>query len=280
MLRHELNFPWPPMNTLVVGTNKTDTILGLLKATMPEPFLLIDDGPIIDALPLPKRRREKSFFPEITHFDVTKHSFNPLKGMNHVKALEFLAVINAIFPEGENTLTKRYADFALLQALHNKPKDLTQLFPRADKKDVGLTDAAMKIDRLLLSPILTRVLTNPTNFSFSGVVLARLDRAELGDDDCYALANLLISQYKGQVVIPDFGFYGCAFHTSLIRQNRLIAGVNFLDEQPNLKNELLLIKEKRVGHCTAADAKTLAGYFGWHDGKTGYTEFILSLIGG
>lgn len=249
------------MNLLVVGTDKSPIL-----EQLPSNFLLIDDEIEIE---IPKRRK-------VIRFDVAKHSFNPLKGIDYPRARNFVDVINSVFPEGENTLTRRSASFALLEALLDKPKTLDQLF-RASK-DVGLIDARQKIDTLLLSPVLNRVLTRPTNFSFDGIILARLNRAELGDFDCFVLANLLISQYEGVVVIPDFGFYGCPFHTQLIRQNRLIAGVNFLDEAPELRNQLLLIEHKIVKHCTEDDAETLAGYLGWHKGKTGYSEFIQGLI--
>jgi hypothetical protein len=33
-----------------------------------------------------------------------------------------------------------------------------------------------------------------------------------------------MSYYKGQLVIPDFGFYGRDIHSRLIREERLIAG--------------------------------------------------------
>ena len=85
------------------------------------------------------------------------------------------------------------------------------------------------IRRLMRSPVLRRVLCNPTNFTFkpNSVNMARIDRAELGDFDALVLGLLLISQFKGQVVVPDFGFYGRDAHVSLIRQKRLIAGVKF-----------------------------------------------------
>jgi hypothetical protein len=41
---------------------------------------------------------------------------------------------------------------------------------------------------------------------------------------------LLIAQFKGQLVIPSFGFYGRDAHVNLIEEDRLIAGVNTLGE--------------------------------------------------
>lgn len=239
---------------LIVGTDKTD----LLPSS---PFLLIHDG---------------EFDVSIPHrtFDYQKHTFNPLKGMNYLNARTFLNVLNGVFPEGETTLTKRYSDYVVLQALLLKPKRLATLIE--DTKETQ--DAYQKIQTLLLSPVLNRVLTNPTNFSFKGTIVAKLDRAELGDFDAYVLANLLISQYKGRVVLPDFGFYQCPFHRQLLRQGRLHVGINAFDEVPEWKSQLLLIDEKSGHHCTAEDAATLAEYSGLSPGTNAFNDFIEQAI--
>ncbi len=251
------------MNVLIVGTDKTDTILEHL----PSSFLLIDDE--IDWLTIPPRRK-------VTRFDVTKHHFNPLKDMDFRKARDFISVLDAIFPEGQNTLTKKNSNFILLNALLSKPKNLSSLFPRATK-DPAQLDAYQKIQTLLLSPVLERVLNTAIDFPPKGIILARLNRAELGDFVCFVLANLLIAQYAGQIVVPDFGFYGCAHHASLIRQDRLIAGVNFLDET-KLRNPLLLIEKKIGHHCTAEDAEVLAGYSGYGRDSKGYADVVKGLV--
>lgn len=246
------------MNTLIVGADKQPILKHL-----PEQFLIIDDGSLIDALDLPKRRA-------VTIFDPAKHSFNPLKDIDYRKAREFVNVLDAIFPEGADTLTKRYSNFIILQALLNKPKSLDGLIEL--KKET--MDAYQKVQTLLLSPVLERVLNHSTNMSFKGIIIARLDRAVLGDFDCFVLANLLISQYAGTVVIPDFGFYACKFHSSLIRQNRLIAGLNSFDEVPAFKSQLLMIDTKMGSHCTPDDAKLLALYAGIIPGTNAYNDFI------
>jgi hypothetical protein len=121
-----------------------------------------------------------------------------------------------------------------------------------------------------------------------GIVLARLDRAVLGDFDAFVLANLLISQFKGQVVIPDLGFYGREHHTALIRQGRLIAGVNTLSELPVELRRTLLVgtdKENRIGsQAVYEDAEILAKYAGLKPDPqkrvNPYTEFIDEAISG
>lgn len=64
------------------------------------------------------------------------------------------------------------------------------------------------IEDLLTSPVLRQVLCNATNFPFKrgSVILARLNRAELGDFDALVLGLFLMLYFKGQIVVPDFGF--------------------------------------------------------------------------
>jgi hypothetical protein len=242
-------------NVLIVGSNK-EPVLDYLH----HPFLLIDDGALIDQLDLPSSRL----------FDVSIHSLDPLKDMTYKRARDFIAVLDAVFPEGPETLTHKNSNFVLLKALLSAPERLDTLVP--DTKDTR--DAYQKIQTLLLSPVLKRVLTRRTNKSLKGTVLARLNRAELGDFDCFVLANLLISQYRGQVVIPDFGFYAHAGHTALMRQNRLVAGVNTLDEVPELKSQLLLSETRIASHSTVSDAAVLAEYAGILPNTGTFHDFI------
>lgn len=125
------------------------------------------------------------------------------------------------------------------------------------------------------SPVLRSVLCSPTNLSLRGVVIARLDRAVLGDFDAFVLASLLISQFKGQVIVPDFGFYGREHHIALIRQERLVAGVNTLSEVPTrLQHALLTIPEKTALGATHEDAETLAKYRGLAPRTVEHSDFM------
>jgi hypothetical protein len=112
---------------------------------------------------------------------------------------------------------------ALLKALL-KAKRLDQV--KGDEEVRGM------IDDLLVSPVLTRVLCQPTNFSFnSDIILAELDRAELGDFDALVLGLFLMAHFKGQsrrsfraltsmhsqstpVRASGRGFVICTFHTA------------------------------------------------------------------
>jgi hypothetical protein len=112
-----------------------------------------------------------------------------------------------------------------------------------------------------------------------GIVLARLDRAVLGDFDAFVLASLLISQFKGQVIIPDFGFYGREHHVALVRQGRLVAGVNTLSElSVPLRQALLTIPNKIAARATFEDAEVLARYEGLVPRSNAYNDFIASAM--
>jgi len=62
-----------------------------------------------------------------------------------------------------------------------------------------------------VSQILKRVLSNQTNFSFNprSVILAKLNRAELGDFDAHVLGLFFMAHFKGHVVVPKgLGLFG------------------------------------------------------------------------
>jgi hypothetical protein len=202
-------------------------------------------------------------------FDPAKHSFNPLKDIDYRKARALADLIYTVYPQGENTLKVREGRWSLLPALLASN--------RLDKVD-GNEEVQGVLGDLLQSPVLRRVLcSNANQFSFNpnSLILARINRAELGDFDALVLGLLLIEQFKGQVVVPDFGFYGRETHVSLIREDRLIAGVNFLGElTPRLRNEALLIDDKTASGATFPDAELLADYARIPRGTVGHTAFI------
>jgi hypothetical protein len=227
--------------------------------------LLIDD----EVPTLPDKRRP-------LYFDPLKHSFNPLKNLDYRKAREIADILYTVTPQGENTLTMRDGKRALLKMLLEGDARFDRL-PEPGKKDVGGVEAQNMIADMLRSPVLSRVLCEPVNFSFKpgSVILARVNRAELGDFDALVLGLLLMAHFKGQVVVPDFGFYGREAHVSLIRQRRLIAGVNVLAElSPKLRQNVLLIDEKVASGATAEDAEVIAIYEGKVPGTTGFNDFV------
>ncbi len=189
-------------------------------------------------------------------FDPALHSFNPLKGMDYRKARALAEVLYTIAPQGENTLTVRNGKRALLKAL--------LAADRLDNVEGDLEVMGM-IEDLLQSPVLKNVLCKPSNFSFNpnSLILAKLDRAALGDFDALVLGLFLIGHFKGQITVPDGGFYLRDSHMSLIREDRLIAGVNYLDELPaKLRQALLLLPEPVASGALYDDAVVLAKHAG------------------
>lgn len=244
-----------PMNRLHLGTDKTDILKDIHR-----PFLLVAD---------------RSFKLPGPTLDLRKDFFNPLHKINYSRASLFVEIINAVFPGGDNTLTKQNSSTILLEALLTKPKPtkLDRLIPHT--KDT--LDAYTKVKRLLLSPILKRFLTNSTSINFNETLVAHLD--DLTRFDRFVIGNFLIANFKGQIVIPDFGFYACDFHADLIRQGRLIAGVNFLEEvPPKLRNALLQIPTKIGRGTTLDDAEKLAGYVGLVRNTNEYNDFLAKCI--
>lgn len=202
-------------------------------------------------------------------FDPLLDCFNPLKDIDYKKARALADVLYTLAPQGENTLTVRNGKRALLKALLGAN--------RLDGLD-GDEEVRGMIDDLLISPVLKRVLCYPRDqFSFkpNSVIFAKLNRAQLGDFDALILGVLLMAHFKGQVIVPDLGFYGRDAHVSLIREDRLIAGVNFLDELPDkLRQSCLLVKDKVLSGASLEDAETVARYKGLLRGTVAYNDFV------
>lgn len=114
--------------------------------------------------------------PRARIFDPLKHCLNPLTNIDYKKARELADALYTASPQGEATLTVRNGKRALLQRLVASE--------RLDKIEYEKDDEEVQamIDDLLASPVLKRMLCNPTNFSFNprSVILARVNRKELG----------------------------------------------------------------------------------------------------
>jgi hypothetical protein len=267
------------MTTLAVGTKIDEIILARLKEL--RSFLLIDDGPLIEEF----IRRTRRKYTKID-FSEDEDCFNPISGMNDLKAEEFLASIDALFEGGKTTLRRQDSNHLIYKTLViSKPRTLHHLLHKLlppSPKDTDFKDAAQKIERIVLSRVLQRALApdkkhSRQTFAMRGILLVRINRAELGPFASRALALFLISRYEGQICVPAFGYYGIKSHVQLIHQDRLIAGVNHLSES-DLRDDLLLIKDKEAGRCLPEDAEVLASHKGLRPGINEFNTEIETSI--
>ena len=243
------------MNKLVIGFGDKTKYF----SNAPRTFLLIDDDDHF-----------LSLFPRATVYDPREHSFDPLKGMDHRIARDFAETVYSdkdlmTYEDGKSALTHILLETKRLDRL-----------PHINHK--GNEHAHQKMGDLLLSPVLKHALCRTPNFVFRNQVIAQLNRAEIGDADAFLLASLLIRQFRQQIIIPDFGFYARPFHVSLIRQGRLMAGVNTLDELDHKIRQMCLLMEKEGHHCTFEDAEVLARYARLVPHQNNYNEEIDRLM--
>lgn len=207
-------------------------------------------------------------------FDPLKDCFNPLKDITHKRARELANVLCDIYPFGNTTLTMGRIRRKLPRAfLESKRMDNI----KADEEVSEL------IDDVLFSPVVRNMLCNPGNqFSFKkgAKVLARVNRAELGEFDAFVIGAFLIGNYPGTVVVTDTGFYGRDGHAALVRENRFIAHVNSLSDVPKeLRKSLLSIKDKTARGCLFEDAELLAKYAGYMHGTNAFNDFVSDAMG-
>ena len=231
-------------------------------------YLLITDK-LPKKLPKPRHPMET-----VEVFDPLKHSFNAMQHMDADRAEELAELIYTLTPGGSETLTARNGKLALAQALLD-----------ADRLDrvKGSEEVALMIGSVLFSPTRRNVLCRPTNFSFNvhSVILAHIDPKALGEKTALAIGLFLIDHFKGQLIIPEFGFYAREIHSKLIRENRLIAGVNELKELPEkLRSRFMLVPDKKIRGATWDDAVELAKYRKPHleRGTNEYNDFIEGAI--
>jgi hypothetical protein len=249
------------MNKLILGLGDKS---GLLDT---EPgFLLIDDGPLCD-LALSKFKRAKLFDPMV-------HGINPLPA-DYRRARDLASIFYGT--EGKDTLTVRNGKRALTRKLIGARRMDKIPFNNGDDE----REARALVDDLLLSPLLKTALSkrSPRGFQSGASVVARINRAELGDFDAFIVGSLLASLYPGKVIISDFGFYARDFHVALVRQSRLAIGVNALAElDREMQQMVLLITDKAGTGCTYEDAETLARYAGHVPGTNSFNGYVRTVI--
>jgi hypothetical protein len=225
-------------------------------------------------------------FPKAHLFDPLQHHFNPLSALNYRAICDVIDVLLTAFPAGQSTLTKEGVPEVLFEEFARKPKTLAGMF-QDTSEDPSYLSAKRMTSRILRSPVLERVFTGSPQFNLSTSekkwsersVIARIDRKELGDFDALVLGLFFIAQSKGQLLVPEGGFYLRPLHLSLMSDSRLAVGLRTFAEieDPKLRQELQLIPDKQGAQCTYDDAIVLAQYAGLMPGQVNHTEFVQSL---
>ena len=178
----------------------------------------------------------------------------PKQDPRYLKARQLAELLYANTPNGDTTLTVRNGKRAILTALYEaKPRKT----PQTDNEE-----ATAMFEDLMASPVLSLVLdlkNARTTFEFrkDAVVLARLNRAELGDFDANTIAAFLIAQHDGQV-IADASYLKDA-HVNLAHTDRLILGAPSLESlPPRLRDTALLMSDVQGHGALYRDAVVLA----------------------
>ena len=129
------------------------------------------------------------------------------------------------------------------------------------QRQTALAPLQNKIGTLLMSPMIRNIVGQEvTTFGNASVIIANLDRAKLGDTTARLLGGLLIARSRGNVVIPDYGFFSAPLP---LPQDRFTVSLNFLDElAPVLRQAILGIDEKYVFKTNKKDAEELLFYVG------------------
>lgn len=232
-----------------------------VKPSVPEgPVLLICDELPEVALPF-----QRVYQPE-------KQSIDVLRGIDERRAEELSDSLYDIYPES-TTLTVR-----------NGRQDLRDALLKADRleKVTGTEEVDRVIRDILFQPVVRNALCSRSSvfrIAKENVVVARLNRKEIGDKAALIIGLVLLNMYKAQVVVEDFGFYGRRAHRRLVREDRLIAQVNSLKELPEeLRNSFLSIREREGKGVLFDDAETIAKLDGLRPGRNEFNDRVDELM--
>jgi hypothetical protein len=271
------------MNRLLIGSkDKTDLILQLMRDDLADGFLLIDPtGELAEAAvnTIPKSLIQRTFY-----FDVTdaNHAagFNVLNNVpddkRHTTISTFKTVLNILYSEGANTLTRLRANHLLTTALTNLlsksdttllhvVEELTDTFPNWDKKDKAssVLDIETRLGDLLAFPLLRNIVGQPrTTFSLEAgkIVIVNLDRAEVGDLTAKFLGLLLATHAKNHVYLNDIDFFATDYLATLFPRNNFTVAARFLPDKnryPDLRQALLGFDDIRTFQVSTRDADEL-----------------------
>ena len=212
-----------------------------------------------DFLKLPDARHPR-------YFDWQENAFNPFYKLDYPRRCAIVDIFDALSPEGATTLTKQMGLDYIADVLETEPKNLQEFddrIPPPDKKSLpGHVWAYTKVRRIMRSPVLSKALGSQ-KFTFKKGSMNQVRVGGLVRFDALALSLFATSQFDGQIVIPEFTF-ARDFHTQLIDEGRLIAGVRRLSQLKGEVYDAAMSMEIEPRGCIYKDAVTLAEREGLH----------------
>lgn len=134
------------------------------------------------------------------------------------------------------------------------------------QEQTALAPLLNKIGTLLMSPTIRNIVgQRRSTFSLDRpcIIIADLNRGELGDLTARLLGGLLIARSSGQVYINELGFFPSDYLASLLAQDRFVVALNFLAETRSasaLPQALLSIDDKTILRTNRKDADELSFY--------------------
>jgi len=218
----------------------------------------------------------------------------------HTHTENICADFDALFPEGETTLARANANLLLansLRVLLDTPNttllsllkllsdqsyrseclnnctdpvvlanwDTIRGWERAQYQ-AALATLQSKVGKLLMSPTLRNIFGQQfSTFSLSApkIVIAKLDRAKLGDLTTYLLGSLLIARSVNHTYVHQLGFFSSDHLAAHITRGNFTVTVDFLDQlTPKLRQTVLQFDQKYVFKTNRDDAQELAFYVG------------------
>lgn len=292
-------------NRAIFGAgDKTKLLRHLIEQDFPNVVIIDPTGTLADEIAdiIPREHTERTFY--FSPDSIASHNvFEDVK--DKFKLVQDLcAFFDAMFPAGENTLTRQSSTFVLANALtilldtHGASfmrvldflsdeqfqkqciESCTNSIAKANWEAIQDWDKAQrkaafaqvqaKLGTLLLSPIVQSVLVQKCShfFEHNNILIFNLSREKLGDTVSKLLGTLFITQAKRPVYINDFGFFASDHIASLFSQGGYTVALDFLGELPKTVQQTLLgFDEKYVFHTTPEDADRLKYFFGFYEVK-------------
>lgn len=290
------------INRLLIGaSDKRALFLHLIQQDFPSGVTVIDpDGTlaevVADSVPSELTDQTLYFDPSDSKNIASFNVFDGVLEADRPKLVQDIcAFFDALFPAGQETLTRQNSNFVLVNVLTilldsdgMSFLSVLEFLSDNDFKDVCLkrctnpiairnwqaieewestqrrsafAQVEAKVGTLLLSPVINRTLQNKQSTFYltkTPILIANLSRQKIGDSASKLLGTLLISRARTPVYINDFGFFASDYLASLFSQGGYTVALQFLSELPKpVEQTVLGFPEKYVYRTTPEDADKL-----------------------